>query len=367
MLAPSWVGTFGLVAALLAWSLATIVWRAGAARAPNRRLASLLAAEGLVAAGGTGVLYLTDHEGLATIAQLATCAAMAIVPLLNLRLLALLDTPLARPFGTRTAGIAMLVAGLAGIVSVVARPDLFVVDLHPAWYAALETTPGPGFFAFFALFTLVNLFALVAALHAHRRTRGTAADERSRAFLVAFGARDALVIVAFALEGTFGPGSLAIVIGPAVVLTVYVPLMAYGILRGQIFDIDLRLKAGLRRGTIALAFLAVFFVVSETVESIANTRWGPVYGIVAAAALALAGDRLQTIASRAADAAMPGVHDAPAYVDARKEAVYRTAVVEAWESGSVTEKERRLLDHLRASLGLDATRAEGIEREVRAA
>lgn len=367
MFAPSWVGAFGLVTAALAWGLALLVLRAGAGRDANRRLALLLVAEGMIAGAGTGLLYLTDEAGLARGAQVAAVAAMFAVPFLNLRLLGLLETPLAAPWRLRGVPTALVVAALVAAVVVLARPDAFVGDVIDVWYARYDVVPADGFYVAFGAMTLVNLYAFVASLHARRVSPLGPRRDRASAFLLAFGLRDVLVVLAFVVDAAFGPRALALVLGPPLILLVYVPLIAYGILRAQVFDIDLRLQRGLQHTTVAAVFLVVFFVVSETIEALTSTRWGPVVGLVAAALLALVGDRLQRLAGRLSALAMPGVEDTPRYREERRAAVYRAAVADALQNGSISERERRVLGHLRDALGLAEADAARIERESAAA
>lgn len=76
-----------------------------------------------------------------------------------------------------------------------------------------------------------------------------------------------------AYYGLVGPGFDELVNNPSTLDTflqlsyqlavfIYVPLVAYGVLRLQLFDIGLRIKRTLKRGTVAAAFVATFFVVS---------------------------------------------------------------------------------------------------------
>ena len=65
-------------------------------------------------------------------------------------------------------------------------------------------------------------------------------------------------------------------------------LKAYGIAVYHLFDIDLRLKWTLERGTMAAAFIAVFFVVSEGAATILSDRLGTLAGLFATGVLVFA-------------------------------------------------------------------------------
>ena len=77
----------------------------------------------------------------------------------------------------------------------------------------------------------------------------------------------------------------------------YVPLVAYGVLRVQLFDIDLRIKRGLKLGTVAAAFVAAFFVISEFAGNYLSDQFGAVVGILGTGTLIFFLDPIQ----RAAD------------------------------------------------------------------
>jgi hypothetical protein len=64
---------------------------------------------------------------------------------------------------------------------------------------------------------------------------------------------------------------------------------------------------------------------------------------------------------------MPGTDSSPAYVAFRKMEVYKAAVEEVLADGKVSDKDRRVLDRLRAQLGLAASDAGSMERDIAAA
>lgn len=363
MFQASWVGALGLAGLALAWGIGILVLRAGVDRAPNRRVAALLFAEGLLAGTGTGLVYLLDSPTAVYVAQYIGIAAMVSLPWLNLELLALLNSPLRRVLRARAfrAGVAALT--IIAMAALFLSPSFFVEGLTQPWYAAYDVAPGPGFFVAFGIVTLINLFAVVLGLVSMRRTSGSA-RERARAFVAAYGTRDILVLVAFVIEATLGPRWLATVVSPPIIILAYVPILAYGILHAQVFDIDLRIKRGVSRGTIFASFVAVFFVASEATEAVLETQLGPVVGLLAAGGMALASEPLGRVSQRVADAVMPGVTASPGYLDSRKEQVYRSACEGSLEDGAVTTRERRLLLHLRESLGLTEEQTAAIESSV---
>lgn len=145
---------------------------------------------------------------------------------------------------------------------------------------------------------------------------------------------------------------------------VFVLFLAYGMIRSQLLGAELRLKWTLSRGTTAAIFIGVFFVVSEGAQRVFEQRYGPVFGLAGAGLLVFALAPLQRAADRIADRAMPEVRDTPEYRERRGRAIYRAAVESAARDGVVTDKERDMLATLQVELGIPATEALAMEREV---
>ena len=144
----------------------------------------------------------------------------------------------------------------------------------------------------------------------------------------------------------------------------YVPIIAYGILRTQLFDIDLRLRWTIKQSTLAGVFVAVMFVISEGASQFLSDELGNVTGLLAAGVVMFFLAPLQRFAERIASVAMPNTQDTPEYSSFRKMQVYESALTEALLEGGISDKERLLLTHLRESLGISETDAEAIEREL---
>lgn len=140
-------------------------------------------------------------------------------------------------------------------------------------------------------------------------------------------------------------------------------LIAYGVLRRDLFGIDLKLKWTLRNGTIASSFVAVFFIASEGTKEWVSGWLGPIVGIAAAALLLFAIAPLQRLADRLANRALPNVDDTPAYRQFRAMEVYKAAVQELMRGG-ISSKERRALDALGSKLNLSVQDTVAIERDT---
>jgi hypothetical protein len=283
---------------------------------------------------------------------LGDCAMLALYPPF---LAAALNTPMTRPFGSRKArwGLGLGAAVLAFLT--VSTPMTFGATLL---YVSLAT-----------LFT----FALIASIQAVRRATA-AARTRARSFALAFGLRDVLwgyvyANVAWQIWGdTMGyvPDDINDPIYSLYLMgtLLAVPMIAYGILRTQLFDIDLRIQWTIRQSTLAGAIVAIIFVATEAADRFLTAELGNFAGLLAAALVVFFLQPLQGFAERVASAAMPKTRRTPEYVAFRKLQVYEAAVSEALQEGGISDKERKLLGHLRASLDITEQDAESIERDL---
>ena len=141
------------------------------------------------------------------------------------------------------------------------------------------------------------------------------------------------------------------------------PLVAYGILRAQLFDIDLRIRWTIKQSTLAAAVVAIVYAVSEGASRLLSSELGNVAGLFAAAVVVFCLAPLQRFAERVAATAMPNTHNTPEYAAFRKLQVYEAAVAEALPGG-ISDKERAILRHLQQSLGISAGDATAVEETL---
>ncbi len=142
-------------------------------------------------------------------------------------------------------------------------------------------------------------------------------------------------------------------------------LTGLAILRHDLFDIDVKVKHGLRRATIVGLLVAVFFTVSETAEFVVETGTGSTaLGLAAAGGLVLALRPLERMAGRFADAAMPDAKTPDQMTRSERVELFREQVELAWLDGVLRTKERMLLERLRDRLGIDTEDAARMESEA---
>jgi len=358
------MGIFGLAAVAMCWALSVVLYRVGPSGSVARKLALLLVAEGLTLVTSGYIPLILTPESLTSswfqafsetsdIAHLVgDCALLALYPPF---LAAALNTKLTRPFAASSMRIVL------GVVSVAM---FFVVLFSP-----LEV----GVTLLYVTMVLLFAFALIASIHAwHVATPGIART-RAGIFALAFGFRDVcwdfiyvygISLIAMGKLGAPEPDIHYIVYASGTFFAV--PLIAYGILRTQLFDIDLKIRWTIKQSTVAAAFVAMFYVVSEGADRLLSSELGNIFGLLASALVVFFLAPLQRFAERVAGAAMPKTENTPEYAMFRKLQVYEAALTEALPDGEISERERVLLDRLRDSLGISVIDADTIEAELQA-
>jgi len=358
------IGILALVSVVQCWALALLLYRVSAPGSVARKLSLLLVVEGVtLISTGYIDLFLTAEarahrwypqffRAEEIIHTLGDCAMLALYPPF---LAVALQTKLVRPFAKKGVRIAIALASAA----------LFFVVI----FASVKV----GGTLLYLLLSLLFIFALVASIHTWRVATGTT---RSRAgiFALAFGIRDVCWCLVYAAaiwliwSGTYqlvDPGASGLPYIVYALGTLFaVPLIAYGILRTQMFDIDLRIRWTIKQSTLAAAVLAIVFLLSEGTSQLLSTEFGTIGGLLGAAVVVFFLAPLQRFAERVAGIAMPNTQNTPEYAAFRKMQVYESAVSEALQEGGISNKERTLLNHLRESLGITPVDAQALEREL---
>lgn len=366
------LGAVGLVAMLAAFVMAAFVYFARPDRTQNRLLALVLFFEGAWVGGGHGLIYLTDQAHHAYGFQAVDETALLVLPVLYLLFLSTLDTPLAAPFRPRPVQVALLLASFAAESYWLTHPEQFIAGMEQPGYAAWEAGTGPLHRISVGVVGVASLFALLVSLSAWRRAKpGSPARVRAKAFAVAFGTRDVLFFTSTLVLRPLTPlGGRDVLPSEAYLYLVslttltFVPLLAYAILRAQLFDIDVRVRWTVGRSTIAAVFIAAFFVVSEAAGQYFTESIGLLSGLLAAGVLVFFIAPLERLADRLASAAVPRAKAVRDMSAKEKLGIYREQVRAAWEDGGLTAAERKLLESTRKRLGLSPVEAARVETEV---
>ena len=359
------IGVLGLTAIVMCWALAVVLFRTGTSGSVARRLALLLVVEGITLVSSDYIKMTFDlqdsfyalypwWERIEFIIHTAGDSAMlALYPPF---LAVALQTKLTRPFAGKRMRIAVAAAAAVLFIVVLASP---MEVGAPLLYVSLSLMFG---------------FALVASIHAwYVASTGTARD-RARIFVFAFGFRDicwGLIYIGAIwriLTGAHVQPNDAMV---NLMYTVYalgtllaIPLIAYGILRTQLFDIDLRIRWTIKQSTVAAVFVAIFYLVSEGADRMLSSELGNVLGLLATALIVFFLVPLQQFAERVASVAMPNTKNTPEYAAFKKLQVYEAALIEAQQYGGISDKERSLLNRLRDSLEITPADATTMEQDL---
>jgi hypothetical protein len=198
-----------------------------------------------------------------------------------------------------------------------------------------------------------GLVGLIAAVQNLRRASDARHRRQARAYLLAFAVRDVAYVAfylfyALARETLYwgepgSPSNLLYVwlIGLQLMWLAFLVLLVYGVLSGQVLDLDRRTRVVAAR-TLALGLVAaLFIVITESVERFLNVS-DPSVGIGAAVVLAFTFRPVEHLAERGARRILPA---SPVSVDD-----YKRAVEHALADGQVTPSEQRVLDDLKARL-----------------
>ena len=362
-----------LLAVLLCFVFAVVLYRVGASGSVARKLSLLLVVEGITLLS-SGIpfdllseeiqekIFVPTGEGgwLDLVAPIdfiihtfADCAMLAIYPIF---LAAALPTSLTRPFADK-------------------RVQLVLFSVTIALFIAVQFSPlEVGAALLYGMLSLGFGFALVASVHAWLIAKPGQARVRAGVFTLAFGLRD--ICWGF----VYGSAIYRIFIGvymtendPEYVYhiyrlstLIYIPIIAYGILRTQLFDIDLRIRWTIKQSTFAAMVVGIVFVLSEGVEWLVSSEMGDTWGLAAAALVVFFLKPLQGFAERVVSRLMPRTQNTPEYKNSRKKMVYESALSEAQQDGVLSKNERALLVRLRDSLGISESDAELIEAGLQA-
>ena len=366
----TWWGVPGTFAIVAAWSCAIVALRTDPRITLNQKLSLILILEGLFVGCLLGLLFFFDNPTIVTVLVTCGMAAMIALPFQYLSFLAVsLDTPLVAPFRSRAATVLLGLVSTVAAIFVFANPHLFFLELYRPGWAPWNFQLADLGQRWVQLLGVVYLFGLIAAVTVFFRTRkGSVARNRAKWFAIAFGFRDVFAGIAQILHPILRPvpfwGDFVYNSGMALAYCAYILLLAYAVLRFQLLNIDLKVKFVLQQSTVGALIIGGFIVGSEVLESFVPVS-GTVSNIIVAIAILVVLRPIQRLALRMTNRLMHSVQNTPEYLDVRRLEVYRAALEGVVEDGLVTDKERRMLDHLRDDLRVSPEEAVTLENELK--
>ena len=365
----TWAGIPGTFAFVAAWFCAIVALRTAPGRPLNRMLALILVLEGLFAGGMMGLLFLVDDPTIVIALVTVGASAAAALPYQYLTFLAIaLDSPLVKPFRSRFAMILLGIFSLLAVTLVFVYPERFYSELYrPGWAPWNSRLIDLGALVL-QLLGIVYLFGFFVAVTAFfTAKKGSMTRSRAKWFAIAFGVRDAYVGLVTILYPIVRPipfwGDFIYNQSIAIAYSVYVLLLAYAVLRSQLLDIDLKVKFALQHSTVVALIAGIFIISSELLETLIPVS-STALSIFVAIAILIVLRPLQRLALRMSDRLMKNVQDTPEYLDARRHEVYRATLEGVAKDGVVSDKERKVLDHLRDNLGISESDAQALENAL---
>ncbi len=144
-----------------------------------------------------------------------------------------------------------------------------------------------------------------------------------------------------------------------------VSLVFYAILRYQLFDLNVRIRVGVKYGTMTALFGAIFFTIQEIVKDFAGQAWGYFLGLAAAALLIFLFQPTQQLIEKFAHKVVPPT-TSENYERYRSMEIYRAALEGALADKIVNVTELATLKNLRSKLGITEADHQLLERDIRA-
>ena len=132
-------------------------------------------------------------------------------------------------------------------------------------------------------------------------------------------------------------------------------LVTYSLLRYQLFDIDVKVKAAIRPGTIAFVFTLIFFGVGELTESLIQDYRGPSVALMVAGVVTIILKPVEELlSSRLANKMFPGVKPLDRLGPQERRTLFEQQLALALQDGVVSPREQRVLERLQRRLQLGA-------------
>ncbi|HUR25719.1 MAG TPA: serine/threonine-protein kinase [Candidatus Thermoplasmatota archaeon] len=361
------------VAFVLTMAMSVVVLAAAPARPTNRRLSVVF----FLHAVAIAIWVLAAHLPVKVSVALGRTSTLCLltVPILYLWFLSTLDAPLARRLRHPTGQVilALLLAGF--LLPVFLFRSTFETDTLQAWFGGGYTmATSKAMLVLLQSGVPVYALALAITIQAYRRAlAGTAAKDRAFWFMVGFGVHDLffgyrlIVLLPYLADGNaIPPGWVGPTIqyGRPLSLIGWVLLLSYGMLRHQLFDLEVRIRRGAVRTALVATLVGLFFVAGSLASRALESRGSNLLalGVVAVAAIALL--PLQRSLDRVLDRLLPGPTQAE--LDARKLQVFGAALAEvAAADGAVAPRDLARLDELQRDLGLTTRDREVLARALR--
>lgn len=239
-----------------------------------------------------------------------------------------------------------------------------------AWVLLAANDPatwGRQFQSWIGPFQLTQTIALVLSAWtvAAMMTAPTGRPEDKRRIAVAFGALSLVTMAAailFSSTPTLNHFGTDLNRGAHSAGVLLLPLLStYAMVRYRLFDIDYRARWALVRALLGLFFIFVFILAAQLAETYLGTTQSWISAGVVSALFIFLLYPLQRWAERFANHAMPEARHVNSLNATERRSLYQEQARLAWRDGSLSVKERRMLDAMRQRLGISLETAAKLE------
>lgn len=218
--------------------------------------------------------------------------------------------------------------------------------------------------------TITSLFyALLVLVRSHLYAISEIERRQVKYVLVAFAIQAIFCVSHLALRSLSSFYILYVAVAAVSVLVdvLFVVLIAYAILKYQLFDIEVKMKRGIRYSIVMTTLAASFIIFNESVEFflMGSLFTGPVLSIAAAFLLAVLFIPVNNWAQGTVDKLFPNVSDSEQHYNLKKTEIYTAALEQAWVDGIPSEKEKAMLKRLREKLDLSEKDHKKLEAETK--
>ncbi len=217
-----------------------------------------------------------------------------------------------------------------------------------------------------ALIVIAGIYVIVATVMARLRAAPRSMlRRRATAYLFAFMAHDVALAAVAVVSGALLAIDLDLFIRVAPYIyipagtwltLVFLPLLSYSVLSGQLLDVDRKFRLTVSRASLAGVFVAVFVAGQTFVSEYFTETSGLLGGAIAAGLLVIILNPLMRLTESIGSATVP--------MPSNLEEFYREQAEIAYSDGHIGPKERQALRSVRERLGLSADAALRIEEAV---
>lgn len=218
--------------------------------------------------------------------------------------------------------------------------------------------------------TITSLFfALVVLVRSHLYAISETERIQVKYVLVAFAIQAIFCVAHFAFPFIASLSTVYVAVAAASVLVdvLFVVLIAYAILKYQLFDIEVKMKRGIKYSIVMTSLAALLILFNESLEFflMGSIFSEPVFSILGAFLLAVVFIPVNNWAQETVDKIFPNVSNSEQHYNLKKTEIYRAALEQAWVDGNPSEKEKAMLTRLREKLGLSERDHNKLEAETK--